>query len=158
MKTIEEKRLAVIAEFERICPNAGVKAKVSARVSLEKRMEQHLSKGRIPTYYFLWDGIGWPINLWFSITPEWDAPDSAWDEAYRVLGLETRDAVDLLEETNRNYESDVNSLTQRLRDSEARDAKLVQALKNVKNTDSLTLAKTFALEALIENKKGGNEA
>ena len=148
MKTVEEMRVAVLAECDTVCPNRDFPAKADWG---------HLMFG-----YVKYDGDdyeAWFLYVSASIHPislYARSADQIWIAAYSLLGLSERDAVAELREESDKYFTELKA-------ERARNAALVAALDGIKaefkrlKDGAKTLYDTVYLEgvlAVIEAKSG----
>ena len=116
MKTVEEMRVAVLAECDTVCPNRDFPAKADWG---------HLMFG-----YVTYDGDdyeAWFLYVSASIHPislYARSADQIWIAAYRLLGLSERDAVAELREESDKYFTELKA-------ERARNAALVAALEDM---------------------------
>lgn len=116
MKTVEEMRVAVLAECDTVCPNRDFPAKADWG---------HLMFG-----YVKYDGDdyeAWFLYVSASIHPislYARSADQIWIAAYRLLGLSERDAVAELREESDKYFTELKA-------ERARNAALVAALEDM---------------------------
>ena len=114
-KTIEEMRVAVLAECEAVCPD---------------KLHAPIECGHLAFGYVEDDGIR--MEAWFLYVGEATAPmslyalagEQVWLAAYRLLGLSERDAVAELREESDKYFTELKA-------ERARNAALVAALEDM---------------------------
>ena len=120
MKTIEEKRLALLAECATLCPNEGDKINILGDAALLLNCGDSIWK------------LNWKYmdgKIWLSES----LPDWLVDFAYRLLGLETRDAVAESEDKRHELRTAIESLVGIKYELESRNAALVAALEEIRN-------------------------
>ena len=114
-KTIEEMRVAVLAECEAVCPD---------------KLHAPIECGHLAFGYVEDDGIR--MEAWFLYVGEATAPmslyalagEQVWLAAYRLLGLSERDAVAELREESDKYFTELKA-------ERAKNAALVAALEDM---------------------------
>lgn len=156
MKTIEEKRTALLAECATLCPNEHNTA------HLEVGMLKRQSMGSV-FYWLHVDGLS-------TIAIHEKATDDHIFAAYRILGLAERDAVAESEDKRHELRTAIESLVGIKYELESRNAALVAALQDVhdiakdsilhgasRNDCSRIFDKSFEAIAANTEKGGSNE-
>ncbi len=157
MKTVEEMRVAVLAECETICPNVGDFSRV--RLLWIGKIERTSEVGFDPHY----DGKIWAIfahgggEILYFIHE--DSDEAIIDFAYMLFGFAERDAVQLAENecTKRVWAKDdlANHLLTKITDLKSKNAALVDRIELALSLSEDSDINRILGNALAANEKGG---